>query len=209
MTKSTRILMAVLMAGAVGLTAAPSLAEQRGDRGPGYKMGQKMASSGWREGHGGSRSRVDHWRSRGGPGGGFSMTLIERFDTNKDGTISRQEIATVSTDRIRAFDTNADGKLSLAEFTALWTDTMKLQIVRAFQERDPDGDAIVTLEEYSAPFDRMLARFDRNNDGMIDPRELGGRGGDHGPRPGPDAPANPPPAATPPAATPETQPDNG
>ena len=59
---------------------------------------------------------------------------------------------------------------------------MNQQIVRSFQFHDPDGDAKVTLDEYSATFDKMFARFDRNGDGTIGADEFGPpRGGD---RPG-------------------------
>ena len=102
----------------------------------------------------------------GGPGGRPEM-LIERFDVNADGSITRDEVTTVTAEKVKTFDANADGSLSLDEYKALWTDAMNQQIVRSFQFHDPDGDAKVTLDEYSANFDKMFARFDRNGDGTI------------------------------------------
>jgi len=54
--------------------------------------------------------------------------------------------------------------------------------VREFQQLDPNGDASVTLEEYSDRFDRMMKNLDRNGDGVLDASELAGpRGGAGGP----------------------------
>ena len=128
-----------------------------------------------------------------GPRGGGMTGLVERFDANKDGTITKDEIATVNVDRVKAYDTDGDGALSLTEFTVLWTETNKERIVRDFQQRDPNGDAKVTLDEYSKPFDQMFAALDNNNDGSIDANELraprDGRGPGFGKRgPGDQAP---------------------
>jgi hypothetical protein len=85
--------------------------------------------------------------------------------------------------------------LSLDEYKALWTDAMNQHIVRSFQFHDPAGDAQVTLDEYSANFDKMFARVDRNGDGTIGADEFGPpRGGDRPDGPpgmGPGGPGGP------------------
>jgi Ca2+-binding EF-hand superfamily protein len=123
----------------------------------------------------------------GGPGGPGMEMLIERFDVNEDGSITREEVTAVTAEKMKTFDLNGDGALSLDEYKALWTDAMNEAIVRSFQFHDPDGDAKVTLEEYSDNFDKLFARFDRNGDGTIAADEFGPpRGGDRpdGPPPG-------------------------
>ena len=72
----------------------------------------------------------------GGPERGAEM-LIEKFDVNKDGSITAEEIAAVVTDQMKTFDKDGDGALSLEEYKALWTDRMNELIVRSFQAVDP------------------------------------------------------------------------
>lgn len=134
---------------------------------------------------------------RGGPGGRGGPNLVERFDTNGDGSISQAEIAAVKQAKIAEFDTNGDGSLSLAEYEALWLDRNRERLVDSFQRTDADGNAIITLDEFGFPTDRLFARLDRDGDGVIGEDELrprrrgpGGRGpGGRGPggRGGPPA----------------------
>ncbi len=210
MTTRTKILVAALMATVVGVATVPSFADNnasslqqlafngpgRDGGGPGWHDGRGPRGPGMHaDGHGfgGMGAGMGPGMGGGGPGmggpggmgggprGGGMTGLVERFDANKDGTITKDEIATVNVDRVKAYDTDGDGALSLTEFTVLWTETNKERIVRDFQQRDPNGDAKVTLEEYGAPFTRMLAMLDRNNDGSIDASELSGPRGDRWP----------------------------
>ena len=208
MNSRSKILVAALMASAVGIVATPSFA----DAGDGMRnQPQQMAFRGQGRdddhrggyargpGHhgGGDWDRDEHGpRGPGGPGGmgdglrgEMPEILVERFDVNKDGTITAEEIATVNAERVGKYDADGNGALSLAEFKALWADTMNLRIVRDFQQLDPDGDASVTLDEYSARFDRMMKNLDHNGDDVIDEAELAGpRGGPGGPGHGPHGP---------------------
>lgn len=233
MRTRTRIIVAALMATAVGVAAVPSFADDKSgapDQLAFYGPGRDGDGPGWRDGHGprgprdgGMHARFAHGPGMGGPGmgprgpgmgpgfgdgpRGGATFLVERFDVNKDGTITKDEIASVNTDRVKSYDRDGDGVLSLEEFTALWVDTNKERIVRDFQARDPDGDAKVTLDEYGAPFAKMLAMLDRNNDGSIDANELRGPRGDRWPGFGPRGPVQAPPAVQPPPAAPDAGPD--
>lgn len=226
MKSRTKILVAALTASAIGLAAVPSFADSEdgarerpqqtafrghdGDRdddrrgmrghGPRGKAEMRGKHHGPR-GKGGPGGRGDH---AGGPrGGGMSVFLVERFDTDKDGNITAAEIAAVNAERVGNYDADGDGALSLAEFKALWSDTQDLRIVRDFQKLDPNGDATVTLEEYSERFENMMTRLDRDDDGVIGADELRGpRGGGRGMGPGPKAPDAP-------AAAPETETEDG
>lgn len=111
-----------------------------------------------------------------GPGGRGPAFLIATFDTDKDGNITKEEIAAGVAAKTKAFDKDGDGVLSLEEYKALWTDGMNEMIVRSFQRFDSDGDAKVTVEEYSMPVDHLVARLDQNGDGTIDKAELASRG---------------------------------
>ena len=194
-----KILVAAMVGTSLGILAMPVLADQSdwsGGRQMAHYDGDRGAPPGMRggpHGPGGDRDGGRMMRFKGGPGmphgpmggpggpgmgpggpggPGFEM-IMERFDVNEDGEITRDEVATVTTDKVKEFDANGDGQLSLEEYKALWTDQMNRMIVRSFQFHDPDGDAQVTIEEYAIPFDRMFTRFDRDGDGTIAVDELG------------------------------------
>lgn len=147
------------------------------------------AEAGW---HGGPGMQLG---MDGGPGfgrGQRSMFLLERFDRSGDGQISQEDIIAVRGERFGAFDTDGDGVLALEEYEQLWLDTMRPRMVRSFQRLDVDGDATVTTAEFQAPFDGMVARLDRDGDGLINGNEVretmraqhaGMRGGRDGRRP--------------------------
>ena len=204
MDSTHRFLLAALVSSSLGVVAMPALAqpgdqngEQQvaefdGDRDHGQFMGgphgpgrggpQGMAHFQGGPGggrHGGPMGGPPFGGPMGGPGGPVAEMVIERFDVNGDGQITKEEVTTVTAEKVKTFDANADGSLSLEEYKALWTDAMNERIVRSFQFHDPDGDAQVTLEEYAAPADKMFVHFDRNGDGTIAADEFGPpRGGD-------------------------------
>ena len=101
-------------------------------------------------------------------GGGHGEMLFERFDANKDGKITKDEIAAVTKKSVTEYDKNKDGKLSLDEFQGLFNEIMHQRMVRMFQRLDSDGDAQVTEGEIAKKTDRLMARMDRNDDGEIE-----------------------------------------
>jgi hypothetical protein len=221
MKTTHRFLLAALVSTSLAAIAMPVLADPggrgdgqqvadfEGDRGHGRFMGgphgpgrggpQGMAHFQGGPGggrHGGPMGGPQFGGPMGGPGGPGAEMVIERFDVNDDGQITKEEVTTVTAEKVKTFDANADGSLSLEEYEALWTDAMNERIVRSFQFHDPDGNAQVTLDEYSDNFDKLFARFDRNDDGTIAADEFGPpHGGDQPgghPGMGPGGPGNGP-----------------
>jgi hypothetical protein len=108
----------------------------------------------WRQGgghHGG-------WHHGGGERGKMSRPFMRRYDANKDGEVTQEEINTNRVARHGKYDANGDGKLSLEEFQGLWMEAYRRKMVREFQEFDVDGDAAVTLEEYTEPMSNYVER---------------------------------------------------
>lgn len=93
--------------------------------------------------------------------------LMERYDANRDGALSQEEIDTNRTQWHGEFDKDKSADLSLAEFEALWLKARHEMMVREFQEFDRDGDGKLTLDEYKAPLNAMVSRLDRNGDGLV------------------------------------------
>lgn len=116
--------------------------------------------SGWHGGGGSYHGGPSHHRKMG-------KWFMKRYDANKDGKVTQEEIDKNRSDRHAKYDANGDGKLSLEEFQGLWLEAFRKRMVRAFQRFDEDGDASVTLEEYTEPMAKMVERRDRNGDGAI------------------------------------------
>jgi hypothetical protein len=137
-----------LAAGVLGVTVAAGFA----------------AAEGWRHHHRGM-------------GGGIAV-LLERYDADKDGKISQDEINQNRQSWHGEFDGDKDGALTIAEFERLWLKARREQMVREYQDFDRDGDGKVTLEEYQGPLANLVAERDRNGDGVLS-REDRRRGKHH------------------------------
>lgn len=107
-----------------------------------------------------------HGGHHGGRHGGAMM--MERFDLNEDGQITREEIVQVRDEKLKQFDADQSGSLSLNEFEGLWLDIVRERMVDRFQKLDGDGDGEVTQSEIDKRLSRMVERMDRNEDGVID-----------------------------------------
>lgn len=119
-----------------------------------------------------------------GPMGGGPARLIERFDTNKDGKITKEEIDAVQVERFKGAAGDGNAAMSLTEFETLYNAEHRERMVRAFQRLDRDGDGQVTKEEFDRMSSMMLTRMDRNGDGALSPEDRPERGERHGERHG-------------------------
>ena len=109
-------------------------------------------------------------------GGHSVLMLIERFDSDGDGSVSQVEIDGVRAARLAEFDTDGDGQLSIAEYEALWLDAMRERMVDKFQAHDNDGDGQVTVEEFTERMSRLVEMRDRNGDGVLNRDDTGRHG---------------------------------
>jgi Ca2+-binding EF-hand superfamily protein len=121
--------------------------------------GAAFAQTGWRhsfQGHGPMRM----------------VEMTERYDANKDGKISQDEIDANRASWIAEFDADKSGALTLTEFQNLWLKARNQQMVREFQSFDRDGNGQVTLDEYKRPLASFVAEMDRDNDKAVSGDEL-------------------------------------
>jgi Ca2+-binding EF-hand superfamily protein len=121
---------------------------------------------------------ADRGRHHGMGGPGRVMAMLERYDANKDGSLSQEEIDANRTQWHGEFDADKTGDLSLAEFQALWLKARRDTMVREYQEFDRDGDGKLTLDEYKAPLAMLVTRMDANNDGLLNRQDRMLRRGD-------------------------------
>ena len=107
-------------------------------------------------------------------GGGRLSRLLEAYDTDDDGGLTREEILGAREAKLKEFDADQDGSLTIEEYEALWLDAMRERMVDRFQQHDDDGDGLVTVEEFNEEFERLIERFDRNDDGILNKEDRGG-----------------------------------
>lgn len=99
-------------------------------------------------------------------GMGTMGNAMAAFDTNKDGTISPEEMTAVIMTEIKTYNTEGNGKLSLDELAVMHAAHMRPMTVRAFQTHDADGDAPVTKAELTAMATMMQDQLGAQHEGM-------------------------------------------
>jgi Ca2+-binding EF-hand superfamily protein len=112
-------------------------------------------------------------------GGGMIRQMMERYDANKDGKLTQQEIDDNRTEWFARFDADKNGNLNLKEFEALWLEANRQDMIREFQRLDPNGDAALSLDEYKEPLSRIVANRDRNGDGVLSKEDRQRDGKEH------------------------------
>ncbi|MBI2718299.1 MAG: hypothetical protein HYX36_06005 [Rhizobiales bacterium] len=138
-------------------------------------LAQAQMGFGWRPHH-----PMGEMLGSGGPIGARLMmrNFIERYDAGKTGKITQAEIDQNRTAWFNDADVAKKGSLTLDQYQALWLREHRLEMVRAFQFLDRNGDGQLTLDEYRAPFATIVADLDRNNDGSLGRDDRPARGPD-------------------------------
>jgi Ca2+-binding EF-hand superfamily protein len=107
--------------------------------------------------------------------------MLDRFDTNKDGTITLEEFTAVHDARFEAADTNSTGEITLEQ----WLESRPGQGYRTdraearFNRLDTNNDGVLSKDEVRSSGERKFTRMDSNGDGVItqdDLAQMGGRG---------------------------------
>ena len=140
MKRSTKFALATVAVLGVAAVAVPVVAQQ----GQMLNGGMMEGGMGMMGHHGGMMGGA-----MGMMGGGQSYAMAT-FDTNKDGTLSPEEMTAGIQAELKTYDTDANGTLSLEEFAVMHAAHTRPMTVRAFQMHDADGDGQVTEAEMAA-----------------------------------------------------------
>ena len=97
--------------------------------------------------------------------------LLALYDSNGDGAVSRAEFQALQKDSFKSLDTNGDGGVTLAELRALAAERAQKLSGKRMMARDTNGDGFVTQAEFLTQTPGF-ERADRNNDGVLGPKEL-------------------------------------
>ena len=92
--------------------------------------------------------------------------FIQRFDKNKDGMLSKDELPPYLQKPFARFDANGDGKLDRAEVAQM------LKGLRTYFGIQAKGPGPKQVEAF---VDKLLAQFDKDKDGKISKAEAGGQ----------------------------------
>jgi hypothetical protein len=155
MKRSTKFALAAVAALGVAGIAVPVIAQQAQMR-HGDMMGDAMGMMGGHGMMGGGMGMMGGARS-------YAMTT---FDTDKDGTLSPEEMTAGIQAELKTYDTDANGTLSLEEFAVMHAAHTRPMTVRAFQMHDADGTAQVTEAEMAAMAAMMQSHMGAQQDGM-------------------------------------------
>jgi Ca2+-binding EF-hand superfamily protein len=104
-------------------------------------------------------------------GGAMFQELMTEVDTDKNGSVTQDEINAFRAAKVAAADTSKDGALSVEEFATAYNELMRTRMVDAFQSFDNDGDGSITAAELDTRFNTIVAQMDRNGDGTLSPAD--------------------------------------
>ena len=122
-----------------------------------------------------------HRGHRGRQMGGMRMMgeLIERVDADGDASITQEEVDAYVAAQVASADADGDGGLTLDEFrvlaAAVTQEARERMEARGFQMLDADASGTITAEEIDERFGGVVARMDRDGDGMLTPEDGGRR----------------------------------
>ncbi|NLH79362.1 MAG: hypothetical protein GX458_00755 [Phyllobacteriaceae bacterium] len=165
MTRKTLAFVAAIAAATLLATATVDA-----QPGPGWGMGQGQGM-----GRGMGLNPNAPWRER-----------FAAIDTNGDGVITKDEVATQAEMVFAAMDADSSGALTKEEYMGVRmgaqrgynparVDAMQKQKAARFAPMDRNGDGTVTLAEFAADHQAMFTAMDRDGDGRVTPAEFRGR----------------------------------
>jgi Ca2+-binding EF-hand superfamily protein len=115
-------------------------------------------------------------RHRGRHGKMHGLGFLRQADANKDGVVTKEEVAALADQRFARWDWNKDGTIDQADRDALRKEMTDYAVMRMAHRMGAGPDGKVTREQFQAKAAERFARLDVDNDGKISRKELPNRG---------------------------------
>jgi Ca2+-binding EF-hand superfamily protein len=100
--------------------------------------------------------------------------MFDRFDSNGDGRICKEEFEAVHMIRFYTLDMDNDGEISREEFVFMraMRGVPDHRAHEAFEKLDTDGNGRLSVEEFNASREASFAALDLNGDRVLSPSEV-------------------------------------
>lgn len=105
-----------------------------------------------------------------------SIELLQRYDANHDGTITRAEMEAGLKAEFAAADTNHDGRLDLDEARAVNEQRWSENASTTSTVVDWNQDGFVDFNEFAGTARSLFAELDKDGDGQVTPKEISPHG---------------------------------
>ena len=115
---------------------------------------------------------------RGQRAGKFAARMIDRYDADRNGSVTLDEYLAIEDDRFAGADSDQDGFVTVLELETAMSGTAERRDGRMLDRLDTDKDGRVSRAEAEADaaerVERRFARLDKDKDGFITRAELSG-----------------------------------
>lgn len=104
--------------------------------------------------------------------------MFQRADTDNSGTVTLEEFTAQSPFDLASADANSDGNVNVDELTdAMLREMLKRRAERVIERFDTDNDGQISTAEIESHQQEMFARFDIDGSGAIEEDEMRSRRG--------------------------------